>query len=606
MRRSKGKVLGTAVVGVLATLLAACSGGSSGGETTQPTEAWQVSHEGQIPVYAAVSPEKVGLITDLANKFNESEEAKSLEKPAVIVPMPVSSGEATRLLKAGWPTDQTDKPQPTIWSPASTAWTSSVADSNGAALVPNPQSFATSPLVLAMPERMTTALGWPGKEISLQDIEQLCINPDGWGQFGGAAGTWGSFKLGKTNPYTSTSGLNMLLMQAYAASGKAAGLTSDDIAGAADFTKSLESCVIHYGDTTGNVLKRIYDRGQNGQSLNYVSAVAVEETSVINYNLGNPQSNAVAPGTTLTPPAEKLVAVYPSGGSLMSDNPLVVLGTSAPWVTEEQRVAATAFQKFALSDAAQSVLGDYGFRPADTTKKPTGLVSAQYGANPDLPKVVLEKPSVATVTAAQQQWLDARKPSSVLLVMDVSNSMGESAGNGRSRMVEAIEGAQATLGHFRPNDELGTWAFSSGIAGGLYDGEVAVLREVTPLGGDTENLKGQLGQLAPIGGTPLYDTISNAYTYMKDRIEPGRINAIVVLTDGEDYGSQLTLDSLLQQLKAPDESGDPNQVRVFPIAYGEANSQALTSIAAASGGQVFSASDPRKLGLVFQQVMNNF
>ena len=75
---------------------------------------------------------------------------------------------------------------------------------------------------------------------------------------------------------------------------------------------SFEECVIHYGDTTGKVLTTLYDETQNGAGgSGYVSAVALEETSLLNYNQGNPDSHTVQPGETLTPPKEKLVAVYP-------------------------------------------------------------------------------------------------------------------------------------------------------------------------------------------------------------------------------------------------------------------------------------------------------
>lgn len=596
----------TAAIALLTMSLAACSGSS--GDT--PTNNGQGDFNG-INVIAAVSPEKVNMFADLAGKFKNSEEYKALEKqlgkPVNIAPVAVSSGEANRLLKLGWPTDQTDKAQPVIWSPASTVWTADVADSKGVALVPNATSFASTPLVYAMPERMARQLGWPGKQPSLADFAKLCADPEGWSQFGGGAATWGTFKLGKTNPYTSTSGLNALLMQSYAASNKKASLTAADVAKAKDFNKQFESCAIHYGDTTGAFLKRVYDRDQNGQSMSYVSAIALEETSVINYNLGNPQSNVIDANTKLVPPREKLVAIYPPTGSLVSDNPITVLGTSASWVTDDQRTAGEAFKKFVMTPAAQAVLGDYGFRPADTNAKPAGKVTSEFGADPTQPKVILPKPDVATTAAAMNQWNEVRKPSSVLLLIDVSGSMGDPANDGTSntRMKSAIEGAIATLGHFRPTDELGVWAFSTTLKSSAGT-NIAVVRDVKPLGGDREVLANQLRQLSPVQGTPLYDSIGTAFNAMHARAQAGRINAIVVLTDGEDTNSQIDIDSLKRQLRVPDESNDPLQIRVFPIVYGEASSNALTDIAVASGGQMFSAKDPKRLNLVFAQVMNNF
>ena len=69
------------------------------------------------------------------------------------------------------------------------------------------------------------------------------------------------------------------------------------VAAAAEFSRVFEECVIHYGDTTGKVLTTLYDETQNGTGgSGYVSAVALEETSLLNYNQGNPDSHTVQPG----------------------------------------------------------------------------------------------------------------------------------------------------------------------------------------------------------------------------------------------------------------------------------------------------------------------
>lgn len=568
------------------------------------------------PVYAAVSSEKVNLFQDLADRFIDSSLAKALPKCVVVTPMDVASGEAARLLKLGWPTEETDKPQPTIWSPASTSWVDQVADAQGADFVPDPQSFARTPVVIAMPEKMAETLGWPDTPISLQDLHDFSLDPQGWAKYGSVNALWGNFQWAKTTPTTSTTGLNILLMQTYAAAAKTSGLTVDDVANSVTFSQELESSVIHYGSTTGAVLQRLYDRDLKGQSLNYVSAIALEETSLLNYNIGNPKSNTIPEGTTLVPPREKLVAIYPTEGSLWSDNPIVTLGPLATWVTDEQRQAAEAFREFVQTPEAQTLLGDYGFRPVDPTATPTGLVTEQYGVNPELPVITLEKPSVEVVSAAITQWeQDIRKPSSVLEVIDISGSMGDPVSDdpgADTLMQAAIESAQNTLEHFRPTDELGVVAFSSKQdADGDSVLNIVEVRDVAPLGGSTENLKDSLDALYPTEGTPLYDAVLYAYQEMKANAEPGRINAIVLLTDGEEDGSSKTsLDALIRELRGAIEGNDPAPVRIFPIIYGggvtpEAQ-DALKRIAEATGGQVFDASDPRRINLTFAQVVNNF
>ena len=59
----------------------------------------------------------------------------------------------------------------------------------------------------------------------------------------------------------------------------------------------------------------------------------------------------------------------------------------------------------------------------------------------------------------------------------------------------------------------------------------------------------------------------------------GRINAIVVLSDGQDTDSAISLDSLVAKIgKSSREGGNDAPVRIFPIAYGEgADTNALAT-----------------------------
>ena len=76
----------------------------------------------------------------------------------------------------------------------------------------------------------------------------------------------------------------------FGATGTTADLTSEDLANPAviDFATGVESAVVHYGDTTLTFLNNLYSADRRGTSLTYVSAVAVEEKSVLDYNAGNP------------------------------------------------------------------------------------------------------------------------------------------------------------------------------------------------------------------------------------------------------------------------------------------------------------------------------
>lgn len=601
LRRTPVAIAATALI---ALVLSACTPGD---DTGTDTEGQGFPSDGCTHVTIATSSEKVNMLDELAEAFKDSPEHEGLKTCATVRPINVSSGNAARYLTAGddWPSDDRDL-WPTLWSPASTVWTDRVAAAASANLVGEPASFTRTPVVFGMPEPMAKALGWPDKPISITDLSQLCQDPDGWGSVG--KDIWGAFKISKTNPNTSTTGLSTILMQSYEASGKSADLTSADVEGAADFSRVFEECVIHYGDTTGNVLSTLYDETQNGSNGSaYVSAVALEETSLLNYNQGNPDSHTVQPGETLTPPKTKLVAVYPAGGSMWSDNPVTVLG--AQWVTAEQRTAGEAFAAFLQTEAAQKLLPEYGFRPLDESVPLGKLFTANFGVDPAQPAVTLPKPEVDVISTAIDQWTQVRKPSSVLELIDISGSMDDPIGDGRSRLDGAIQGAQTTLDHFRSTDEVGVWAFTTGISSDAGEG-IQILRDVTALGSDGEKLDSSLEDLhyAQRNGTPLYDAILTAYEAMSERAEPGRINAIVVLSDGEDTDSATSLDSLIAKIgKSTKEGGSDAPVRIFPIAYGEgADTSALQRIADATGGQLFDASNAERIDLVFASVINNF
>ena len=66
-------------------------------------------------------------------------------------------------------------------------------------------------------------------------------------------------------------------------------------------------------------------------------------------------------------------------------------------------------------------------------------------------------------------------------------------------------------------------------------------------------------------GTPLYDAVATAYDEMVKHAETGRINAIVVLSDGQDTDSDLSLDSLLAKIGSSAKEGTAaSPVRIFP------------------------------------------
>ncbi|MBV8692148.1 MAG: substrate-binding domain-containing protein, partial [Actinobacteria bacterium] len=181
------------VVAALAVTLVACKGKDS-----QSTSA----PKGCATIPVVSSPEKVDLLTKLAQQFNDSSAAKNGGCVFVQVKN-VSSGTQATLLSEGWPDEATNGPKPVIFSPAASAWGGVVNQRLTAkgqqAIVPTTfKSFMLTPLVIAMPKPMADALGYPATPIGYGDLLKLAQDPNGWAAKGHPE--WGAFKLGKTNP----------------------------------------------------------------------------------------------------------------------------------------------------------------------------------------------------------------------------------------------------------------------------------------------------------------------------------------------------------------------------------------------------------------------
>lgn len=606
MKLNKRSISALALVVAGTLVFAGCTAGEPN-DNSNGANAGLPGQDGCTSLVVATSSEKVNLMDALGEAFKESPEAAALDNCASVYPINVSSGNGARILSTSpdtWP-DLQPEYYPTIWSPASSIWIERVAASGNPQLVQDPVQFTYTPIVFGVPETMAEALNYPQDPISYAELEQYIVNPDGWGALGKPL--WGSFKIAKTNPNTSTTGLSVILTQSYAASGKTSDLTVQDVENAKEFSRSFESGAIHYGDTTGKVLTTLYNATQKGvQGSSYVSAVALEETSLYNYNQGNPDSHTVQPGEVLTPPKEKLVAVYPTEGSMVSDNPAVVLGS--PWVTAEQKTAGAAFLKFLNTAPAQAILPQYGFRPLDESVDVSAYLNAENGIDPTQPTVILPQPSPEVVSAAIDQWTEIRKPSAVLELIDISGSMDDPIGDGRSKLDGAIDGAVATLNNFRATDEIGVWAFTTDISSAAGDNVVPIY-DFAPLGSNKESVGNSIEELiySNRGGTPMYDALNTAYDFMLQQAEPGRINAIILLSDGQDTDSSLSLDSLLINLNSKSEGSTTSPVRIFTIAYGDgADKDVLSRISEATGGQMFDASNPERIQEVFQSVINNF
>jgi Ca-activated chloride channel homolog len=601
--------LGMAVLVALAVVAAACA------TTTSTTDeaGSELGNPGDcLVVDMAVSPEKIDLLTNLAQAFNKGK-AEVAGRCIFINPKSKASGGAMQALADGWD-EEAEGPRPVVWSPASSAWGAildqRLADQGKPPMANQGTPFMNTPLVIAMPRPMAEALGWPDTPIGWSDVFDLSTSDEGWAAYGHPE--WGAFKLGKTNPNFSTSGLSALIAQNYAGTGKSRDLTLEDLAtrGVIGFNRAVESSVVHYGDTTLTFLNNWYRADQQGTGMQYVSAAAVEEKSVIDYNSGNPDG-VLDPGEEPRPPRVPLVAIYPKEGTLYSDNPFFVL--DAPWVTDEQREGAKVFEAFVQEPDNQRRVLEFNFRPGNPEVPIAAPIVAENGVDPDQPQTLLQTPSPPVMVALLDRWAEQRKGARVLLVIDVSGSMKDRASKDgpETKLDLAKAAAIGSLEEFKADDLVGLREFSTGL--GPSGAELWIdLVELGPMSENEPLLRASIEGLFPTNGTPLYDVVRSSFQTMYEAYDPSLINAVVLLTDGMNDDGNIADDpeqlrTTVEELRRFSQGELGRPVRVFTIGYGsDADLSVLKQIAEATNAASYNASDPKTINKVFTAVVSNF
>jgi Ca-activated chloride channel family protein len=507
-------------------------------------------------ILVASSNEKYPLMDSLAKEFSSSYPASwSGCGPSVKVAK-VASGDAERLLSDGW----TGAGRPDVWSPAAYTWVLLLKHHlkmrHQFDLVPDTQypSIATSPLVVAMPREMATAIGWPKVKPSWKDLFLFAQDARGWGQFGKP--TWGAFRLGKTDPGKSTSGIHSMIATYYAATGKLMDLTLDDLENQAthDFAVGVEKSVSHYAPTVGSFLDYLAIADDpNG----YISALAVEEQEVFHYNRGGHSGTGQLPRVSLE-------AISPSDGTLAADHPFVILHW--PWVGPAKQKLATAFLAWLLMEDQQKKFFDEGFR--DRLGNAHKTLANEVGISAKRP-TILDPPDQAVVAAVQKKWLEIRKSARILILLALADA---------SQRDYVRDGVKALSG----KDAVAVWALRGKTLSTLpptsldEPGRAQVLRAI----GSAPTAR---------AAVPLYATIREGYRFLKGQFDPARINAIVVIAANSDDGSGPSVIELQREVRT-EPTGSP--IRIYTVALKGSSRSQLETIERASGGVAFSSDDP--------------
>jgi Ca-activated chloride channel family protein len=205
---------------------------------------------------------------------------------------------------------------------------------------------------------------------------------------------------------------------------------------------------------------------------------------------------------------------------------------------------------------------------------------------------VLGLPEPRVMSKVKAAWRADRKPANVLLVVDTSGSM-----NDAGRLDRAKQGLGAFFRTVSPRDRVGLLAFND---------KLQLLEPLNEFSANRNALRERVRGLIADGGTAIYDATAAGFEHVRRLAGNGRINAVVVLTDGEDTDSHKNADDVVNAVRGQGDSS--RQVRIFTIAYSagaQGAEQALRNIAQASGGQEYKG-DTEDIESVYRSISSFF
>jgi Ca-activated chloride channel family protein len=490
----------------------------------------------------AYSPEKEIAFQALVDGFNKQGFETPDGEPMQVVPIQLDPESMVNAALEGNAQFQAMTPDSSVWLGQLDEEWSQKQGSEDAVLVGEAVRYAVSPVVIALWESVAREMGWPDRPIGWEDLlARAQADPN--------------FRW--SHPSTSSaSGLLATLAEFYAGAGKTRGLTNEDVQSQAtlDYVATLEKTVRYYGE--GNEPAIIDQALKEGR--NFLDAFVVQEQMVVYFNTHRQAGQ------------ERLVAVYPAEGALWEDHPLALLETTN--LTTYQRQVFAKFRDYLLSPDAQQLILRHGYRPADLSiplDGPDSPLTGDNGVNPAEPKTALQVPNAGVVRVVRDVWWYTKRHTNVYLVVDTSGSMrGEKLAQAQEALRIFLDQIQGDL------ERVGMVQFAS----------TANMRiHLDELGNNRAMLQQEIDALQAEGDTALLDGVYAAFQSLQSLGDTERINAIVVMTDGKENNSSMSLRTLVRRLET--ESKVP--VVIFCIAYGsDADMQTLRAIAEPTGGQV--------------------
>lgn len=536
--------------------------------------------------------ENAEMVEKLAEGYNAS--PRDIDGSCVtVVASKQKSGVAAEDAATGFANLAADQ-RPTLWLPDSSMW---LAAAGSEAPVGDATPVAYSDIVPAMPQSLAAAIGWDEKAPSWAEVIAAGADADLWSGHGHAE--WGAFKLGKTSPLVATSGAAAMLAS-YGVAADAVGEVT--VAEVEDpevraTVHEQELATSHYMATPEHFLWHARKAETEGSSADFLSAVIVDEKSVWDYNRGIVSRDGVT-RTLEDPPADPLVPIYPTDGAYVADNPVVPVTGEGENAAE--RAAADDFVRYTQTAQAQAIVRASGYRDLnrelDDDVERTGRLSTDGTAT--------ELTSDGDVlVAAQAAFPEVRKRANVLFLLDVSGSMDEKISKSDTKLTQAKKAVEAALDHFTAGDRVGLAAFAQAPNGDEVPGQLTAMGDISD---NRKEFVSDLRGITSMGDTPLYWAVDTFAKKQAADWDPERINAIVLLSDGENDTNTATTTAATMK-KTLEKIHHDTPVLIFTLAYGkDADVDALQEISGATGAHYYDATDPTQLEDVLGDLVTSF
>ena len=424
-----------------------------------------------------------------------------------------------------------------VW-PASSLWLN-VGDTGHR--VKHGESISISPVVFGIRQSLAEELGFVGREVSVRDILDAI--------------TAGKLKFCMTSATQSNSGASAYIGFLYALLGNPDMITEEDLENE-QLQSDIQALLSGVDRSSGSSdwLKDMFLEGGYDAMVNY-------ECLIIQAN-----EELESRGE------ETLYVVYPYDGLTLADSPLGYVDNG----DDDKETAFLELQEYLLSEDVQNEIQRTGRRTGYTgiSDENRDVFRTDWGVQPDRVLSTMRMPSTDVLFQALNLYqTDFKKPSLSIYCLDYSGSM---SGKGNEQLVAAME--QLLI---QENAEKNFLQASKDEVNVLIFFDDQVLAEYTAVGSGTEleALYDKVESQDTGSGTDMYVAAEEALQVLSHYDLSQYTPAVILMTDGMSGGS---FDAFMEQYQ---ELGE--DVPVFSIMFGDADSEQLEELAAATNARVF-------------------